>query len=41
MRGMGDCELCGAMSISTKKVKYQKSTIEACVRCIEKMNLSP
>ncbi|MBJ99934.1 MAG: hypothetical protein CMB48_02985 [Euryarchaeota archaeon] len=38
---MGDCELCGAMTVSTKRVKYHKSTIESCIRCIEKMNLSP
>ena len=38
---MGDCELCGAMKVSTKRVSYHKSNIEACIRCCEKMNLSP
>ena len=36
---MGDCELCGAMSVSTKRVSYHKSSVEACTRCCEKMNL--
>ena len=39
--GMGDCELCGAMKVSTKRVKYHKSTVESCLRCSEKMNLAP
>ena len=41
LRGMGDCELCGAMNVSTKKVKYHKSNVESCSRCCEKMNLIP
>ena len=41
MRRMGDCELCGAMNVGTKRVSYHKSNIEACVRCCDKMNLSP
>ena len=36
---MGDCELCGAMKVGTKRVYYHKSNIEACTRCCEKMNL--
>ena len=36
---MGDCELCGAMSVSTRRVSYHKSSVEACTRCCEKMNL--
>ena len=41
MKGMGDCELCGAMNVSTNKVKYHKSNVESCTRCSEKMNLVP
>ena len=41
MRRLGDCELCGAMNVGTNRVSYHKSNIEACVRCCEKMNLSP
>ncbi len=41
LRRMGDCELCGAMKVGTKRVSYHKSHIEACSRCCEKMNLVP
>ena len=41
LRRMGDCELCGAMKVGTKRVSYHKSNIEACSRCCEKMNLIP
>ncbi len=37
---MGDCELCGAMSVGTKRVNYHKSSVEACIRCCEKLNLN-
>ncbi len=38
---MGDCELCGKMSVSTMKVTYHKSVIESCTQCSQKMNLIP
>ena len=38
---MGDCELCGKMSVSTMKVTYHKSVIESCIQCSQKMNLNP
>lgn len=38
---MGDCELCGKISVSTSKVTYHKSIIESCTYCIQKMNLVP
>ena len=38
---MGDCELCGSMSVTTRRVSYHKSSVEACTRCCEKMKLIP
>ena len=38
---MGDCEICGKMSVSTMKVTYHKSKLEACTICSQKMNLIP
>ncbi len=38
---MGDCELCGSMSVGTRRVNYHKSSVEACIRCCDKMNLIP
>ena len=38
---MGDCELCGAMKVSTKQVKTGKTIVSACLRCIDKLNLLP
>ena len=29
------------MSVSTRRVNYHKSSVEACVRCCDKMNLIP
>ena len=36
---MGDCELCGAMKISTREVKTGKATVMACMRCSEKFDV--
>ncbi|RAH13637.1 MAG: hypothetical protein CMB56_007320 [Methanobacteriota archaeon] len=41
MSAMGDCELCGKMSVNTVKARYHKSIIESCNICIQKMNLVP
>ena len=38
---MADCELCGAMKVSVKRVKMGKTEVTACGRCIDKMNLGP
>jgi len=37
---MGDCELCGAMKVSTRSTLKGRSTIEACLKCMEKMGLT-
>ena len=38
---MGECELCGAVKVSVKRVQTGKTEVAACSRCIEKMNLGP
>ena len=38
---MADCELCGAMKVSIRKVKTGKTEVAACSRCIDRMNLGP
>ena len=38
---MGECELCGAVKVSVKRVRTGKTEVAACTRCIEKMNLAP
>ena len=38
---MADCELCGAMKVSVKRVKMGKTEVTACARCMDKMNLGP
>lgn len=39
LRGMADCELCGAMRVSTRAVIMGKAQIQACKRCVDKMGL--
>lgn len=36
---MADCELCGAMKVSTRSVLMGKADVQACKRCSEKMGL--
>ena len=36
---MADCELCGAMKVSTRSVLMGKAEVQACKRCTEKMGL--
>ena len=36
---MADCELCGAMKVSTRSVLMGKADVQACKRCTEKMGL--
>ena len=36
---MADCELCGAMRVSTRAVIMGKAQIQACKRCVDKMGL--
>jgi len=36
---MADCELCGAMKVSTKPVIMGRAEVQACKRCSEKMGL--
>ena len=38
---MGECELCGAVKVSVKRVQTGKTEVAACSRCIDKMNLGP
>ena len=37
---MADCELCGAMKVSTKPVIMGRAEVQACKRCSEKMGLN-
>jgi uncharacterized protein (TIGR00270 family) len=37
---MGDCELCGAMKVSTRKTTAGRAMVEACLRCIERSGLN-
>ncbi len=36
---MADCELCGAMKVSTRSVIMGKAEVQACKRCSERMGL--
>lgn len=36
---MGDCELCGAMKVSTREVKTGKASVMACLRCSERFDV--
>ena len=36
---MADCELCGAMKVSTRSVIMGKAEVQACKRCSDKMGL--
>ena len=38
---MGECEVCGAMKVSTRRVTKGRSTIEACQQCMQKMGITP
>ncbi len=38
---MGECEICGAMKVSTRRVDKGRSTIEACQQCMHKMGITP
>ena len=38
---MADCELCGAMKVSTRTVTMGKAQVQACKRCSDKMGLEP
>ena len=37
---MGECEVCGAMKVSTKQVQMGKADVHACMRCMEKLGLA-
>ena len=36
---MADCELCGAIKVSTRSVIMGRAEVQACKRCIEKLGL--
>ena len=38
---MGECELCGAVKVSVRRVQTGKTEVTACSRCVEKLNLGP
>lgn len=38
---MGECEVCGAMKVSTRSVLMGKAQVSACLRCVEKLGLGP
>jgi putative transcription factor len=38
---MGECELCGAVKVSVRRVQTGKTEVAACTRCVDKMNLAP
>ncbi len=38
---MGECEVCGAMKVSTRRVMKGRSTIESCQQCMQKMGIAP
>tara|TARA_B100000965_G_scaffold174520_1_gene145650 strand:+ start:2457 stop:2942 length:486 start_codon:yes stop_codon:yes gene_type:complete len=38
---MSECEICGAMKVSTKSVIMGKAHVNACMRCVEKLGLNP
>ena len=36
---MGVCEICGAEKVGTRTARSGRTTIDACLKCIEKMGL--
>ena len=38
---MGECELCGAVKVAVRQLPMGKTTVTACARCSDKMNLVP
>ena len=36
---MGDCEVCGATNVTTRAAIRARSSIDACIKCMEKMGL--
>lgn len=38
--GMGDCELCGAVNVGTRLVSMERTQVQACKRCTDKMGLN-
>lgn len=38
---MGECEVCGAMKVSTRTVMMGKANVHACLRCVDKLGLGP
>ncbi len=38
---MGNCELCGAVSVSTKSMSMHGAFVEGCSKCQEKMGYNP
>lgn len=38
---MGECELCGAVKVAVRQLPMGKTTVTACSRCSDKMNLVP
>ena len=37
---MGDCELCGAMKVGTRAVTMERTQVQACKRCTDKLGLN-
>ena len=38
---MGECEVCGAMKVSTRRAMKGRVSIEACQQCMQKMGIAP
>ena len=38
---MSECEICGAMKVSTKSVMMGKAKVNACMKCVDKLGLNP
>lgn len=38
---MGECELCGAVKVAVRQLPMGKTTVTACSRCSDKLNLVP
>ncbi len=38
---MSECEVCGAMKVSTREVMMGKAPVLACSRCVDKLGLAP
>ena len=38
---MGECEVCGAMKVGTRSVLMGRANVHACLRCVEKLGLTP